>query len=354
MGLNMITENTLLSGIYNGNWEKLYIQFIKLNPSYKDRQKVENLAKLYIKFGKIFAIRSDIAWPQMEHETGCLEYKGIAKPEWNNFAGIGVTGGPGVGNRFKTEELGVIAHFTHLAWYIYPNHVNEYCNKTYDPRHFGLKHNYNGDSSLGRLGGSWAVPGKTYAQSIAKLANLIIAFQMVDKYDVIIQMGHVGRTSGFTGTAGEQAFTKALGAALYEKFTDNTTVKVRLMGADNWLLPQPNKTFIFFAIHADGSINKNARDISVGYPENSNPVFSLHVKNSYRLLTGFSCRPDNYTKNLKNYYAWRLNHVLADYYCLLEHGFMTNQIECDYMNNHTGEIADCHFKTIIEFIRDNY
>jgi N-acetylmuramoyl-L-alanine amidase len=350
----MITENTSLSGIFAGSWENLYLQFIKLNPSYKDKDKVKNLAKLYIKFGKIFAIRSDLAWAQMEHETGCLEYKGIAKPEWNNFAGIGVTGSPGVGNRFDTEELGVIAHFAHLAWYIYPSHVCEYCNKTYDPRHFGLKHNFNGSDLLVTLNGRWAVPGKTYAQAIAKLANFIIAFPEIDKYDLIIQMGHVGRTSGATGTAGEQAFTKALGAALYKKFTDNTTVKVRLMGADNWTAPQPNKTMLFFAIHADGSINKNARGISVGYPEGANQVFSYHIKNNYRLLTGFSSRQDNYTKGLKNYYAWRLNHVKADHYCLLEHGFMTNPIERDYMNNHTREIADCHFETIIEFLKENY
>jgi len=349
----MITENTSLSGIFSGTWENLHLQFIGVNPSYKDKDKLINLAKLYIKFGKIFAIRADLAWAQMEHETGCLEYTGIAKPEWNNFAGIGVTGAPGVGNRFATEELGVIAHFAHLAWYIYPGHVCEYCNKTYDPRHFGFKHNYNGNSNLDRLSGSWAVPGETYAQAIAKLANLILFDVQIDKYDLIIQMGHVGRTSGFTGAAGEQAFTKALGAALYKKFTADK-LKVRLMGADNWLLPQPNKTRLFFAIHADGSLNKNARGISVGYPEKSNPVFSLQIKNSYRLLNGFSARPDNYTKDLKNYYAWRLNHVQADYYCLLEHGFMTNQIERDYMNNHTGEIADCHFGTIKQFLKEYF
>ena len=115
-----------------------------------------------------------------------------------------------------------------------------------------------------------------------------------------------------------------------------------------------NKTMLFFAIHADGSINKNARGASAGYPENANQTFSYHIKTAYRLLTGFDLRPDNYTKGLKNYYAWRLNHVLADHYCLLEHGFMSNLIERDYMNNHIGEIADCHFKTILEFIRDYY
>jgi hypothetical protein len=349
----MITELTSLSGIFSGSLQDLCHQFIQANPAYPDREKIVRLANLYIKFGKIFAIRADLAWAQMEHETGYLQYKGIAKPEWNNFAGIGVTGRPDVGNRFATEELGVIAHFAHLAWYIYPSHVNEYCNKIYDPRHFGLRHNYNGSDLLARLGGAWAVPGKTYADSIAKIANTIKSGSPVGYYDLIIQMGHIGRTSGFTGTAGEQAFTKALGASLYKRFT-GSNIKVRLMGADNWVSPQPNKTLLFFALHADGSVNPGARGISVGYPELSNSVFAYHIKSNYKILTGFNSRPDNYTKGLKNYYAWRYRHVQADYYCLLEHGFMSNTIERDYMNNHIGEITDCHFVTITNFIKEYF
>jgi len=168
----MLRENTSLIGVFKGSWQDLFNQFIKNTQSY-NAKKVERLAKLYIKYGELFKIRADLAWAQMEHETGFLSYKGIAKPEWNNFAGIGVTGAPGAGNRFKTEELGVIAHYAHLAWYVYPQHVNQYCSKKYDPRHFGIKHNYNGDHTLKRLNDAWAVPGKTYAQSIAKLANQV-------------------------------------------------------------------------------------------------------------------------------------------------------------------------------------
>ena len=219
----MITKDISLSGNFEGNWGNLVEQFTTLNSKYQDIEKVEKLAKLYIKFGKIFGIRADLAWAQMCHETRFLDYGGIVKPEWNNFAGIGVTERSGVGNRFETIELGVIAHFAHLAWYIKSKHVNEYCNKTYDPRHFGLRHRYNGNHSLERLNGAWSVPGTTYAQKIAEIANGIPGSEkpVIDKYDLIIQMGHIGRIRGAVGTRGEQAFTRALGIALNAKFRNS-------------------------------------------------------------------------------------------------------------------------------------
>ncbi|MCL4416058.1 MAG: PKD domain-containing protein, partial [Actinobacteria bacterium] len=132
------------------------------------------LAPLYIKYAKIFNMRAEIVWAQMAHETAFLEYTGDVKPEQNNFAGIGATGGGVPGNSFASEELGVIAHFAHLGWYYYPDHINEFCNNTYDPRHFGTGHmNYTGNTTVGFLNGRWA-PGSTYTDKIILFANQII------------------------------------------------------------------------------------------------------------------------------------------------------------------------------------
>ena len=136
--------------------------------------KAARLAPLYIKYAKLFNLRADIAWAQMCHETGFLEFTGDVKPGQNNFAGIGATGGGVPGNSFASEELGVIAHLAHLAWYYYPADVNEYCNKSYDPRHFGTTHlNYTGNTTLGFLNGRWA-PGGTYTDKIVLYANQIV------------------------------------------------------------------------------------------------------------------------------------------------------------------------------------
>ena len=74
-------------------------------------------------------------------------------------------------DRFASEELGIIAHYAHLAWYVYPNHVNGYCSSTYDPRHIGA-HRFNGDSSINCLNGRWA-PAGDYANKIIAFANQI-------------------------------------------------------------------------------------------------------------------------------------------------------------------------------------
>lgn len=191
----MINEKTSFIGKFEGSADDLINQFIRNNPREADRAK--RLAPLYIKYGELFNLRADLAWAQMEHETGFLEFKGDVKPYQNNFAGIGATGGV-PGYVFKTEELGVIAHYAHLAWYYFKDHVNKYCSNKYDPRHFGISHyNYNGDTSLDRLSGSWAVPGRykqkdgsiiTYGQKIADLTKQIfVSDKMVSSGELLTQ-----------------------------------------------------------------------------------------------------------------------------------------------------------------------
>jgi len=355
-----IKHNHSLFKIPNLTSEQLAEPFKIKNPDkYK---KALRLAKLYIKWCKKFCIEVLLAWTQMIHETGWLKYRGIVPESANNFCGHGATGAKGVYTIFETEELGILGHLTHLAWYIFPEHMaikdengDLYCSTKYDIRHFGKNHVYNGNYNLNTLNGRWAVPGKTYAQAITNIANYILNYkQEIEnkvKFDLIIQMGHVGRTRGATGARNEQKFTKALGEALYKKMK-KTNLKIRLMGADNWLKNKPNLCKCFFSIHYDGSLNKNAKGSSVGYPENSNPMFAHKMHNTYTKLSKFPQRRDNYTKGLKNYYAWRKNYVIADYYCLLEHGFGTNVYECGWMFLNIEEIAECHYKSIIEFLNE--
>jgi hypothetical protein len=148
---------------------------------------LEDLAKLYVKYGKRFGIRADMAWAQMIHETGYGQYGGDVKPEQNNMVGIGATGGGVPGNSFATAELGVIAHYAHLAWYLYPDHVSDPdcvlveqpdtgpITTPGDPRHFvqsdGAVHKGN-VRTVYELSGKWA-PGATYGSAVQALATKI-------------------------------------------------------------------------------------------------------------------------------------------------------------------------------------
>jgi len=146
---------------------------------------LETLADYYVLYGDRFGIRADIAWAQMIRETGWGGYGGLVSPEQNNMAGIGATG-PGVpGNSFATAELGVIAQYAHLAWYVFPAHVSDpYCVKVSqpadgpittpgDPRHFsqadGSAHKGT-VRTVGDLSGTWAAD-PAYGSALRQLAE---------------------------------------------------------------------------------------------------------------------------------------------------------------------------------------
>jgi N-acetylmuramoyl-L-alanine amidase len=236
------------------------------------------------------------------------------------------------------------------------------------------------------LGGKWAVPGDVYAQKIAYYANVINntldnsledvetitnvkedepytvieapelkePIQVVSPIvsfskplDIIIQLGHVGRTTGATGAKGEQEFNKKVGAEM-DKLLKNSNVKYRIMGADDWLKPKPNKALIFLALHADGSTNPSARGFSMGFKKDSNEVFKELLAKNYAKLSGLKRRKDNYTTGMAKYYGWK--NIDCKYTALIEAGFMTNQTEHDWLVTHIKEIAKCYVDTIIEFM----
>lgn len=135
----------------------------------------EKLVQLYNKWGQIFGIRADMALAQAIKETGHFAYGGIVQWTDNNFCGLGATGSAAPA-QFKTAELGVIAHYAHLACYAFPTDLAiAQCSKTYDPRHdHTIYHRLNpnsGKTIWSQLNGVWAVPGICYAQDIAVIAN---------------------------------------------------------------------------------------------------------------------------------------------------------------------------------------
>lgn len=176
----MGTDLQGLNGLFLGQSSDLVGYFRAQNrTSERFTVPLGELARLYVVYGHRFGIRADMAWAQMVHETGFGEYGGDVKPGQNNMAGIGATGGV-PGNSFSTAELGVIAHYIHLAWYIYPDHLDDpYCVRSVDPavpgdpRHFvidGKPHKGNVRTVLD-LSGKWAVPGIGYGAALQRIAN---------------------------------------------------------------------------------------------------------------------------------------------------------------------------------------
>lgn len=142
---------------------------------------------------------------------------------------------------------------------------------------------------------------------------------------VVVQMGHVGRTTGATGAPGEQAFTAAAGEA--------ARAEILAVGHQCRLIPaDPPKTQyagdMFVAIHADGG-PPESNGASVGYMNSEGRRAAGYWKQHY-INNGWQhdWHPDNYTTNLAGYYGNRQAAAAGNPRAfILEAGFITNPIE---------------------------
>ncbi|WP_066067312.1 N-acetylmuramoyl-L-alanine amidase [Neobacillus soli] len=141
-------------------------QFVKkVNPN------APELGKFYQTLGEYYGIRGDVAFAQAIHETDYFRFTGVVKPGQNNYSGIGATGPDVRGASFDTQEEGVLTQLQHLYAYATPKALpGQY--PLVDPR-FHLVDRGSAPTWTA-LNGKWAVPGKTYGQSILNLYGQMI------------------------------------------------------------------------------------------------------------------------------------------------------------------------------------
>lgn len=135
------------------------------------------LARLFIEEGEAEGVRGDIAFAQSLKETNYFKFTGDAKPEWNNYGGLGVTGGTDpvtgepLGLKFNSPREGVRAQIQHLKAYGSTEPLKQAC---IDPRYTYVK---KGSALywewLGKLENpndvGWAWPGENYGHSLISL-----------------------------------------------------------------------------------------------------------------------------------------------------------------------------------------
>jgi N-acetylmuramoyl-L-alanine amidase len=151
---------------------------------------------------------------------------------------------------------------------------------------------------------------------------------------VYLQMGHCFRTSGSTGTSGEQAFNKAVAVRAARLLRDRGhKVFVREADVGNF------KTDVFAAFHADGSLSSDAQGASVGHQDADGRRFGGAWKRAYQRLGwegGF--RFDNHTEALAEYYGVRDALAAGTRFALaIEAGFLTSPIDGAELRSERGK-----------------
>lgn len=141
---------------------------------------------------------------------------------------------------------------------------------------------------------------------------------------IVIQRGHVGRTTGATGAPGEQRFATSA-ARRCEVHLRALGHSVRVIDAD----PASTSHYagdLFVALHWDSSTSASASGASVGWQTGEGQHFGARWKHHYRANgwdRGF--RDDNYTPALAGYYGVRRAVAVGTKTAvILEAGFQSN------------------------------
>lgn len=150
--------------------------------------KAPMLGEYYIELGEAYNIRGDVAFAQAIHETNYFRFTGIVKPDQNNYAGIGATGGEVRGATFATPEEGVLAHIQHLYAYANRKPLPTIYPKV-DPR-FDLVIRGIAPGWID-LNGRWAVPGTQYGQLILKIYEKMLEETITVKQEELEKMRDV-------------------------------------------------------------------------------------------------------------------------------------------------------------------
>ena len=153
------------------------------NPNLDPR--FESVPSQYMRQGEQLGVRWDFAFYQMILETGTLSYRrgnrsGDVKPNQNNFAGLGATGGGVPGESFKDVATGVRAHLEHLLLYSGDKLDNPTADRTRKVQEWGVltkwQSRFNRPITFADLAQQWAPGSNSYARMIDGIAERFVEF----------------------------------------------------------------------------------------------------------------------------------------------------------------------------------
>jgi len=154
---------------------------------------------------------------------------------------------------------------------------------------------------------------------------------------VIVQAGHEERTSGNTGATGsnykETEWNTIVANEVAKKLTE-WNIDVKRIPAK---VPKFSRAKIAVSIHFDSAKKPCRSGASIGYPDKQSYNFARRWETLYRSHFPFGWHKDNFTQNLKNYYAYK--QIDAEKFLLLELGEITCDKQTKWLHPRLKKIA---------------
>ena len=154
---------------------------------------------------------------------------------------------------------------------------------------------------------------------------------------VIVQAGHEERTSGNTGATGSQYKETEWNTIVADEVAKTLTewdIDVKRIPAK---VPKFSRAKIAVSIHFDSAKKPCRSGASIGYPDKNSYDFARRWEKLYRSHFPFGWHKDNFTQNLKNYYAYK--QVDAEQFLLLELGEITCDKQTAWLHPRLKKIA---------------
>jgi len=164
----------------------------------------------------------------------------------------------------------------------------------------------------------------------------ILYLSSIKPISVVVQAGHEGRVSGNTGAESliykEENWNIIVANEVAKKLTSwNIDVK-RVPAKVSFMQAK-----IAISIHFDGAKRTCNSGASIGYPSSNSSAFAKRWKKLYGSYFPFKWHEDNFTANLKEYYAYRS--IRADKFLILELGEITCEKQTKWLYPRLKKIA---------------
>ena len=179
--------------------------------------------------------------------------------------------------------------------------------------------------------------GVIFAVLIIVFVGYILYWGSVKPVSVIVQAGHEERTTGNTGATGskykETEWNTIVADEVARKLTE-WKIDVQRIPAK---VPKFARAKIAVSIHFDSAKRPCRSGASIGYPDKNSFTFAKRWEKLYRSRFPFGWHEDNFTQNLKNYYAYK--QIDTEQFLVLELGEITCEKQTTWLQPRLKKIA---------------